>query len=65
MLKAIRMRRDVDARCNARSSSGYCKIEPKYFFNKRTSECVAKRLGDCSGDEDLFDTEDECKRACL
>lgn len=66
MLKAIRTRRDIDARCNARRSSGYCKMaEAKYFFDKRTSQCIAKYLGDCSGDEDLFDSKDECERACL
>lgn len=56
----------IDQRCNARSEAGYCRLDDrKYFYDSIRKECVPKVLGDCNGDEDLFDTEMECKNACL
>lgn len=69
-LIALRTKREVhgevDDRCNLRPTPGYCKLsEPKYFFYKTRNECVSKFLGDCRGDKDSFDSEDECKQTCL
>lgn len=56
----------MDQRCSARSEAGYCRLaDQKYFFDSVRKQCVGKVLGDCNGDEDLFDTEKECKNACL
>lgn len=56
----------TDDRCNANLSNGICPLtEHKYIFNKAQKKCELKTLGDCSGDEDLFDSENECRRACL
>lgn len=55
-----------DARCNARSEAGHCRLtEEKYFFDKEKNQCTPKSLGDCGGDEDLFDSLAECTNTCL
>lgn len=58
---------EIDARCTAspRRLPGYCILRPvKYFYNSEKNECISMGRGHCGKDEDLFITEDECKK-CL
>lgn len=56
----------MDERCDASLKVGNCALAPpKYFFDKAHNKCVEQSLGDCSGDEVKFDTENECHRACV
>lgn len=56
----------MDQRCGARLEVGHCRlVQPKYLFDKERNRCVEKSLGDCSGDEDKFDTMQECTSACV
>lgn len=57
---------EIDPRCDARNGPGHCRIGgAKYLYHKDRKECIPKYLGDCSGDKNLFNTEDECKNACI
>lgn len=57
---------NLDQRCRAHLFPGQCKLSsPKYVFNKDQKVCQQKLFGDCSGDDDLFDSEAECRIACL
>lgn len=61
-----RAKRSVDQRCNTHILPGQCPLTtPKYIFNKDSRVCQQKSHGDCAGDEDLFDSESECRIACL
>lgn len=44
---------------------GPCKaIIPKYFFNSKTQTCEQFDFGGCQGNENRFDSLDECNKEC-
>lgn len=52
--------------CSMEKKTGPCRArKPKYFFNKVTDQCEVFMYGGCQGNENNFETEDECKAACV
>lgn len=55
-----------DQRCSASVEPGYCRLpQPKYVYDKRRNSCAQMTLGNCAGDEDKFDTMEQCTNACI
>ncbi|GFS71683.1 papilin [Nephila pilipes] len=44
---------------------GNCRaLIPKYFFNKRTGKCEEFKYGGCDGNDNNFNTKEECEKKC-
>ena len=51
--------------CLLASEPGPCYAYfPKYFFNSKTKKCEQFVYGGCRGNENRFDTEEECQNSC-
>ena len=51
--------------CNQAVSSGFCRaMMVKYYFEKASGECKQFIYGGCGGNQNRFDTIDECKKTC-
>ena len=45
--------------------SGDCEsFTPKWFYNKNTQSCEIFFYGGCGGNDNKFDTKDDCLQAC-
>jgi len=54
-----------DARCLAAKSVGKCKgIIPKFHYDADQQKCAPFEYSGCGGNDNQFDTEDECLNAC-
>lgn len=52
--------------CGIDADSGPCFAHfEKYFFNKKSRKCEKFVYGGCLGNENRFDTEEECQKSCL
>lgn len=55
----------VPARCTAAPDSGMCLAYiPRFFFNTTSMKCEQFVYGGCGGNENKFDTIDECSQTC-
>ena len=51
--------------CSQPESSGFCRaLFERYFFDKTSGECKKFIYGGCGGNQNRFDTIDECKKIC-
>lgn len=43
----------------------YCHaLHRKYFFNSETKKCEQFTYGGCGGNDNRFDTQEECEKHC-
>lgn len=51
--------------CSLPAKSGFCKaLLRRYFFNADTKECETFNYGGCGGNENNFQTLEECISEC-
>lgn len=52
--------------CAMKAEDGPCKAMIRsYFFNMNTHQCEEFIYGGCGGNENRFDTMEECKKTCI
>ncbi|KAF8561445.1 hypothetical protein P879_10903, partial [Paragonimus westermani] len=55
----------LQQRCTFPPERGSCdKSQTKYAYDVRTGECVQFVYGGCGGNENRFDTKEECVKQC-
>jgi hypothetical protein len=55
-----------DKVCALASETGPCDgAFTKYWFNLKTSQCEQMSYGGCGGNENRFDTVEECQKRCV
>ncbi|KAJ7386308.1 PI-actitoxin-Aeq3b, partial [Desmophyllum pertusum] len=51
--------------CELPKEVGECRgAFPKFYYNKETGECENFIYGGCDGNQNNFDTKEECERKC-
>jgi hypothetical protein len=51
--------------CNQAESSGFCRaMIEKYYYDTTRGECKQFVYGGCGGNQNRFDTIDECMKTC-
>ena len=61
-LEIIKCQDDI---CNQPESSGFCRaMMEKYYFDSSSGECKQFIYGGCGGNQNRFDTIDECLKKC-
>lgn len=57
--------RDLPEKCTYDKEMGSCRgYFERFFFNKETNECEMFIYGGCDGNDNNFETSDECSREC-
>jgi len=52
--------------CNLPEDGGRCRaLLERYRFDKQTNQCVIFQYGGCGGNENNFESIDDCKKACI
>ncbi|XP_075555251.1 boophilin-G2-like [Dermacentor variabilis] len=54
-----------NAICRLPADEGICRaLIPRFYFNAETGECTSFMYGGCEGNENNFETIEECARTC-
>ena len=62
---AISRSENIVKLCKLPKKVGICKaLIPKFFFNVSTGECEEFMYGGCGGNENNFDSLEECQTTC-
>ena len=57
--------RDSNEKCSAAPEQGLCRgYFPKFFFNATSQRCEQFIYGGCGGNENKYETSDECRKSC-
>lgn len=56
----------LDPRCSLVLSQGTCRdYIIRWYYDKQANSCAQFWYGGCGGNENRFDTENECKKTCV
>lgn len=56
----------LDPRCALVLDQGTCReYNIRWYYDKQANACAQFWYGGCHGNQNRFDTEDECKRTCV
>lgn len=56
----------LDPRCDLSLEQGTCRNYSIYwYYDKQANSCAQFWYGGCGGNDNRYETEDECKRACV
>ncbi len=52
--------------CEEEKAVGLCKAAfPRFYYNSTMKTCVTFIYGGCAGNDNNFETEDECAATCI
>ena len=55
----------MDPACHLPPVTGFCKAAfRRFYFNSETGECQTFIFGGCGGNENNFETMEECMKTC-
>lgn len=56
----------LDPRCSLSLSQGSCRdYVIRWYYDKQANACAQFWYGGCQGNENRFQTEEECKKTCV
>nr|XP_033474208.1 collagen, type XXVIII, alpha 2a isoform X1 [Epinephelus lanceolatus] len=56
----------VDPRCNLTLDQGTCRdYSIQWYYDKQANACAQFWYGGCGGNDNRYETEDECKKTCI
>uniref|UniRef100_A0A3Q1GZ22 BPTI/Kunitz inhibitor domain-containing protein n=1 Tax=Acanthochromis polyacanthus TaxID=80966 RepID=A0A3Q1GZ22_9TELE len=56
----------LDPRCNLSLDQGTCRdYSIRWYYDKQANSCAQFWYGGCGGNDNRYETEDECKKTCV
>lgn len=56
----------INPRCNLSLDQGSCRnYSIHWYYDKQANSCAQFWYGGCGGNDNRYETEDECKRTCV
>ncbi|XP_040912371.1 collagen, type XXVIII, alpha 2a [Toxotes jaculatrix] len=56
----------LDPRCNLKLDQGSCRdYSIRWYYDKQANACAQFWYGGCGGNDNRYETEDECKKTCV
>lgn len=56
----------VDPRCNLSLDQGTCRnYSIHWYYDQQANSCAQFWYGGCGGNDNRYETEDECKKTCV
>ncbi|XP_049527144.1 boophilin-H2 isoform X1 [Dermacentor silvarum] len=58
--------RNFDKECRQAPNSGFCRaMQPMWWFNVKSGRCEQFFYGGCGGNENKYETKEQCEENCL
>ena len=65
-LFVVKESKQADVDCSEEAEAGMCRaMIPRFYHDKNDGECKQFYYGGCGGNENNFETNEECEKSCI